>query len=324
MFKKFFRLFYFAKWYLECKFFGRKKPLQSVVFISDKCNLACKHCCIESKNISKTFEQIKEELEYCYNLGSRFVDFEGGEPFLWHTPAEPAFNLSNHFDDAPLVLELPQKPFCDKNINDLIELAKKIGFFSTTVTTNAQLPIECDADLIWVSLDGLSQIHDSIRGEGVFEKLIKNINNSTHKNINANMTINNLNYENVGAVIEFVAAHPKIRLLSLNFHTPFGDNHDLMLTPEKRNEIIDLIIDYKKRGYPIMNTICGLKLMKNPGYNENCYVTNFIMPDGLRLPQCQGFEQNLCESCGLAMSGEMKCLLDFRLETIFAGLKVRN
>ena len=76
---------YLAQWFVKARFFGIKRPLQSVVFISDKCNLACKHCSVynyENPNI-KTFEQIKQELEYCYGLGSRFVDFEGGEPFIW-------------------------------------------------------------------------------------------------------------------------------------------------------------------------------------------------------------------------------------------------
>jgi len=29
-----------------------------------------------------TYQEVKEKLEYCYGLGSRFVDFEGGETLL--------------------------------------------------------------------------------------------------------------------------------------------------------------------------------------------------------------------------------------------------
>jgi MoaA/NifB/PqqE/SkfB family radical SAM enzyme len=60
--------------------------LQSVVFISDKCNLQCKHCCAyagsDKTPIINTYEEVKQKLKYCYKLGARFVDFEGGEPFL--------------------------------------------------------------------------------------------------------------------------------------------------------------------------------------------------------------------------------------------------
>ena len=67
------------------KFFNKRKPLQSVIFISDKCNLACKHCNVYNHTNPhiKTFEQIREEIAYCYEQGSRFIDFEGGEPFIW-------------------------------------------------------------------------------------------------------------------------------------------------------------------------------------------------------------------------------------------------
>ncbi|MEG2574090.1 MAG: radical SAM protein, partial [Bacteroides sp.] len=79
------KLFYLPLWFFKAKFMGTRRPLQSVIFISDKCNLTCKHCNVYNlvNPHVKTTEQIKEELVYCYRLGSRFVDFEGGEPILW-------------------------------------------------------------------------------------------------------------------------------------------------------------------------------------------------------------------------------------------------
>ena len=143
---------YLAKWYVNAKFFGKHRPLQTVLFISDECNLRCKHCYVYSreKPVVKSYEQIRDDLQYSYNLGSRFVDFEGGEPMIWHDG--------------------------EKNINDLIALAKEIGFFSTTITTNAQLPLnECKAHSIWVSMDGVGEYHEMIRGKGTWAKLEKNI-----------------------------------------------------------------------------------------------------------------------------------------------------
>ena len=37
------RFAYLAWWQLR-SMFGREAPLQSVIFILDKCNLRCKHC----------------------------------------------------------------------------------------------------------------------------------------------------------------------------------------------------------------------------------------------------------------------------------------
>ena len=125
------KLFYLGWWFLRARLFGRKAPLQTVLFISDICNLRCKHCSVyELKNPhNMTYEQVRDHLQKSYDAGSRFVDFEGGEVTIWKDG--------------------------DKRINDLLDLAKEIGFFSCTITTNAQLPFAgCKADSIWVSLDG--------------------------------------------------------------------------------------------------------------------------------------------------------------------------
>ena len=98
------KLFYLGWWFLRARLFGRKAPLQTVLFISDICNLRCKHCSVyELKNPhNMTYEQVRQHLQMSYDAGSRFVDFEGGEVTIWKDG--------------------------DKRINDLIDLAKEIGF----------------------------------------------------------------------------------------------------------------------------------------------------------------------------------------------------
>lgn len=293
-------LIYLPLWFLRTKFAGRKRPLQTVLFVSNQCNLACRHCCVyNSVNPQiKSFEQIKEELQYSYRLGSRFVDFEGGEPFLWNEN--------------------------DKNINDLIRLAKQIGFFSTTVTTNAQIPFpSCEADSIWVSLDGMKPYHEQIRGEGSFDRLVKNVAQNTHPKISINMVINALNYKSVEETIIWASQQANIQSISLNFHTPYPQTEDLFLDWNLRLETIDKIIRMKKSGYPIMNSISGLKLMKTNRFKKYCWVTNFILPDGVRLNECQGKTQNICDKCGFCMAGEITSMFHFKVDTVFAALKLR-
>ncbi|MDR2353529.1 MAG: radical SAM protein [Deltaproteobacteria bacterium] len=294
------RFIYLGFWFLRARFFGRKAPLQTVLFVNNKCNLTCLHCNIyqQKSPITKSYAVISEELEYSYSLGSRFVDFEGGEPTLWR---EGSLDL-----------------------NSLIQLAKKIGFYSATVTTNAQIPFaDCQADSIWVSLDGLGKYHDQIRGEGTFSKLVKNIADSGHPHLSVNMVINRLNYESVEETIEFAAENPHIKSISLNFHTPFEGTEDLFLDWETRGKVIDLIIRLKKQGRPIMNSISGLKLMKGTDFTKHCWVTNFVMADGQRLAECQGKTSEVCDLCGFCMAGEMNSVFRLKLDTIFAGLNLR-
>ena len=297
--KKIGQFFYLVWWYIRTRFFGKKIPLQTVLFISDKCNLACKHCSVYNKTNPhvSTYAQVKEHLEYAYKLGSRFVDLEGGEVMIWRDG--------------------------DYRINDLIDLAREVGFFSVTITTNAQLPFTgSHADSIWVSLDGYGEFHEEIRGKGTFARLEKNIATADHKHLSVNMVVNKLNYTSVEKTIQYAKDNPAIEMISINFYTPFPGAENLTLDKDLRLQVIDKVIEMKRAGYPIMNSVSGLKLMKHNNFKRRCWVTNFIYPDG-RKAGCAGEDTGICDDCGLCMAGEMNALFNFKPDTIFAGLKLR-
>jgi MoaA/NifB/PqqE/SkfB family radical SAM enzyme len=298
-----FKTFYLGTWFLKARFMGFRQPLQTVLFVSDHCNLLCRHCNILKRDgrppVTKTYQDIAGELKYAYGLGSRFVDFGGGEPFLWRDG--------------------------ERSLNDLFRLAKETGFYSTTVTTNAQQPFAgCEADSIWVSLDGVGNYHDQIRGAGTFDQLLKSLENCGHPAVSVNMVINKINYPAVRETIEFAAGHPVIKSISLNFHTPFPGTEDLWLDWGRRRAVIGEIIGLKKAGRPIMNSVSGLKLMESLDFTRQCWVTNFILADGTRLSECVGQSSGVCDRCGFGMAGEMNCLFRFKPDTIIAGLKVRG
>ena len=295
---------YLAQWFLRARFLGRRAPLQTVLFITDKCNLRCKHCSVygSAGYKQRTFDEIIADMQYSYELGSRFIDLEGGEPTLWRE--------NNH------------------TINDIIAAALQIGFFSVTVTTNAQQDFSwIHPQSIWVSMDGIGQYHDLVRGEGTFAKLEENIRNSGHNHICVNMVVNNLNYESLDAAMDYAKNSSYIEQISINFHTPYPGTEHLMLSAEKKLQIIDKVIEYKKRGYPIMNSVSGLKLMRRNTLGEielgkECFVTNFIYTEGTR-GLCLGYGTDQCRVCGFCMAGEMASVWNFRLDTILAGFKLR-
>ena len=168
------QLLYLPWWFFQSRILKKKRPLQTVLFITDYCNLRCKHCTPAGHECAhtKSFERIKEELIYAYEQGSRFVDFEGGEPTLWRDG--------------------------DKTLNDLYRLAKEIGFFSCTLTTNGQRPFgDTLADSVWVSVDGYMDYHDKVRGTGTFDKLDQNIRASGHPALSIAMAVNRLNRTSV-------------------------------------------------------------------------------------------------------------------------------
>ena len=296
--------FYLAWWFVRARFLGRRAPLQTVLFITDKCNLRCKHCSVygSAGYRQRKFDDILADMRRSYAAGSRFIDLEGGEPTLWREG--------------------------EKTINDIIDAAKSIGFFSITVTTNAQQDFSwIHPHSIWVSKDGVGKYHESIRGEGTFAKLEENIRRSGHKHLSVNMVVNSLNWESVDAAIEYARSNPAIEQISVNFHTPYPGTEYLMLPVEKKVEVIDKVLAYKKKGYPIMNSVSGLKKMKKNSLGQmqlgrECFVTNFIYPDGTD-GLCSGYGTDLCRNCGFCMAGEMASVFNFCPDTLLAGFKLR-
>ncbi|MDR3052752.1 MAG: radical SAM protein [Coriobacteriales bacterium] len=300
---------YYASWWFGCKFAGRRRPLQSVIFITDRCNLHCAHCNVVKTGPNVTtmsYEQVREHLQYCYDLGSRIIDFEGGEPQLWR-----------------------DETACDgagADLNTLIALAREIGFFSITVTTNAQLPITADSDLVWISLDGLQEAHDEQRGKGTFERALENIAACDHPNLNVNMVVTNRNYQDFEAVAQLVKDNPRLNRFSFSFYLPY-ESRDLLPSSKQRGAVIDTALALKKAGYPLMNSLAGLKLLRDPQLfidKKQCWISNFIQSDGTRIPTCPGEPAGICADCGFGMGAEMALLFKLNPSMVKAGLTVRS
>ena len=113
------------------------------------------------------------------------------------------------------------------------------------------------------------------------------------------MVVNSLNWESLDEVMEYVRANDAIEQVSINFHTPFPGTEYLMLPPAKKAELIDKVLSYKKKGYPIMNSASGLRKMKRNTLGQlrlgkECFVSNFIYPDG---------SEGLCTGYGTSQAG---------------------
>ena len=329
---KFRQLCYLPIWFLKNAVLRKHGPLQTVLFVTDYCNLKCRHCFDmgHACTMKKSYRQIEEELRYSYSLGSRFVDFEGGEPTLWREKAGPDTKEqgADGWKDAsgqPLL-----------NLNDLIILAKEIGFYSCTVTTNAQKDFSwVRADLIWISLDGIGRYHDLIRGDGAFARLEENAarfaavqkqrkaENKQSCTLGANMAVNKLNQDSLSETLDYVANSQAVRSIAVNFHTPYPGTEALMISDEERCRLIDLVIDRKKQGYPIQNSVSGLKIMKKRGFRKYCWVSNFIITDGTRFRACPGETLGICDDCGFCMAGEMYSVMHLKPDTLLAGMDLR-
>lgn len=131
--------------------------------ITKNCNLRCKHC----YNADKYFN--KESKDYIPNEMTREQCISAVEAFA-----------AEGFEHIHL---LGGEPLASSNIFDVIKRAKELGMI-VTINSNACLLnqsiqkklIDLGVDQFAASLDGCSsQINDSIRGEGTFDNVIRNM-----------------------------------------------------------------------------------------------------------------------------------------------------
>jgi len=283
------QLIYLAWWFFRARFLGRRKPLQSVVFITSGCDSTCRHCsvCTTPAPHFKPFQEIQQDLDYCYKQGARILDVEGVEILHW--------NDGSH------------------TVDDVFQMALSKGFYSISTMIPAAhytqwQKLGVKVDVLWISILHLSDT-----------TLLENL-----KNVSLYMVINAQNYEEVPAVLEFLQNHKEIQQIAFNFHTPFQGTTSLALSPKQRAEVIDMLMTYKRKGYKIMNSISGLKNMLKLNFTPRCWICNFIYCDGRKSPQCiDDKNSRICEKCGFSMSGEMNAVFGFKPDTILAGLGIR-
>ena len=174
-------------------------PLQLVLFVTSRCNLKCKHCFYwERLNNPADELTIKEyELLTLNKFKLLWLCLTGGEPFLR--------------TDLPQIVEL----FC-----------KNGTVLNITIPTNGQLPeqiFKISRDIVSIcskyntyvsvllSVEGIGELNDAIRGKGTFEKFIETYErllplSKYFKNfgLGAQFTQNNLNQKEMGELYLFL------------------------------------------------------------------------------------------------------------------------
>lgn len=88
-------------------------------------------------------------------------------------------------------------------MEDVIALARSIGFLIISVYTNGTFQLKSSSDDIFVSIDGLKDSSQKLRSP-VYNKVISNIEASHHKNIIINCTINSQNKNEIDRIAKFL------------------------------------------------------------------------------------------------------------------------
>jgi MoaA/NifB/PqqE/SkfB family radical SAM enzyme len=262
----------------------RQIPMMLGLIVSDRCNLSCRHCRVANTGRpSMPYDLIARKLSEHYAHGFRELYISGGEPFLWREG--------------------------DRRLEDVVKLAREIGYFHVHVYTNGLSPLESSADMLWVSLDGLKETYARIRGDH-FDRVVRNIQNSTHKNIALIYVISAATRDGIKEFLEFTDS---LNVMGVMFYflTPYYGKDELFIPFEERKRIIDELMAFKKEKLPIFNSYAGLRLLQSGRWtrpNRTFAITD-IEGDYVC---CRYNRPEVCAECGYGTCTEVIALQKFR------------
>lgn len=285
---------YGLKYVLTYRFLKDKVPLICGLVMHNKCNLNCLHCRItERPDDSLSFEEAQNLIDSFYYEGGRTIYFEGGEPFLW-------------FDRK-------------YQLNDVVQYANNKGFLATIIYTNGTYPIETSADTVFISLDGLKETNDLIRGK-VFDRIMQNIYASKHPSLYINFTINNFNKNEITDFCDFMNGVKQIKGIFFYFHSPYYGYDDLFIDDIGKKEILARLIE-NKNSYKILNSKAGLKSALKNNWGRPLSICKIY--EGGRKYSCCRFPDNkeLCWNCGYLSYAEIDQVLKLKPSAIRNAIK---
>lgn len=256
---------------------------QDVPFIlgfvpTNKCNLNCKSCRVANTGIpDMSMDEVRGKLALYFERGFRELYIEGGEPFLWRDG--------------------------EYRLDDIVHEAQRIGYFHTHVYTNGMFPLEGDADLYWVSVDGMKQGFADNRGDH-FERVLSHIKAAADLNIVIIFTVNAFNRGQVEEFLRFVQQELRIVGVIFYFHTPYYGKDELFLDKPERGEIIDELLRLKRKGLPVFNSAAALKALKS-GRWKRPSKTWIIVDTEREYVCCRAPSPEACEHCGYSACTEI-------------------
>lgn len=290
-------LLYAAGYLFKTKILRQEIPFIGGLVINEKCNLHCKQCDVNNRAIPDlSYEDIKKGLQIFYDKGIRSVFIEGGEPSLW----------------------------CDGSyrLNDVVKLARKIGFHLVSIYTNGTFPINFSTDSVFVSIDGLKETTNDLRGNGIniYDRVMKNIQESKHPNIIINYTINSRNESEIEDFCDEMDKIKQVRGIFFYLHTPYFGFDKLFLNMEQKRKIIKRILDLKRKGYKIFNSSACLKGVFKDNWirpSKICYV----YADNKLYQCCRALgNDDACKNCGYLGYPEIIYILKLKPSAVISAL----
>jgi len=284
---------YGLRYVLNRRVLGRSAPLIRGLVLSNRCNLRCDHCRLHERGDQDlNFAEAAAAIDAFYEEGGRCLYLEGGEPFIWHD--------GKH------------------GLDDIVRHAHRRGFLAVVVYTNGTIPICTDADTVFVSVDGLQATHDELRGKS-FDRIMRNIDASSHPALYINYTINSRNKEDIVPLCEHVQTIAHVRGVFFYFHTPYYGRDALYIDLDGRRRILEQLLELR-RTYRILNSRAGLLSAMRNDWARPMDVCS-VYEKGHVYTCCRtSDDRELCRQCGYLSYAEIDQALKLKPSALLNAL----
>ena len=276
--------------------FRRRDPIIGSLIVTDRCNLACRHCAVANLRRSDyPFDRLRADLRLLHDQGVRILLLYGGEPLLWRDG--------------------------EHRLTDVIAEARAVGIPLVGVVTNGTRGLELpDADVVLVSLDGTREHHDALRGR-TYDRVLAAIDAAPRANLCLYMAVNRVNVDDVEHVAALARDLPTVRGVSYNLHTPYPGTEDLTLSPAQRHDVCARIAALIGAGFPVFNLASALPRVADLTAPRPCPQC-VLVEDGRQWTcgRCADIP-GLCEQCGFLFASELSLLFRGEPRVVLEALR---
>jgi MoaA/NifB/PqqE/SkfB family radical SAM enzyme len=267
--------FYYYYRLLRWKYFSDRSPVAASLKITGRCNLRCRHCPWDKNSPGDLpVSAWKRIIDGLYAKGVAVAVIEGGEPTLY------------------------------PGVADVIDYIGSKGMYSILITNATTGLSGLSPDAFWISIDGMREFNDKIRGFGTFDKVVLALTKNCGKKIATLTTLSRDNVSDIEPLCGFLS--PLVDTIMFNFAYPYGDSRRECLDEMERRETAEVIMRLKRIYPKIVNSGSYLKSVGRKKAVHPWLLTT-VKWDGTAIQGCmvRHIESENCSRCDMGCCTEL-------------------
>lgn len=252
---------------LYANIFKKRIPVRVALQLTKECNMRCSYCYANFETYKKiedrTTEELVKTIDELHVCGTRWLWFLGGEPMVRK--------------DFGKIIDYAQRKgiFCNMNSNG-------------TLINERNIETIKKLDEVCISIDGDEESNDSYRGKGSYQKAINAV--KLLRKHNVPVRLHAILTKKTAPKLDHMIHLSRELKVTFNFCEVLKNNPNLddhVLSREEADAFYQKYLFYKKQGYPILYSSCGilyaLAWPKKEGtimYKDerSCYPKNSYVP----------------------------------------------